>query len=131
MKKIKFISLILFSLAFTLISCGQEQDRIVGKWKVDNEFNKAVYEIVEVNNTFYAKIHSYKDSKKSYTGKNTKEDYFITDVKKIEKGYSSGKLYTDKDTFYKVFLSFKNTDELEVKMTIDNYPYKELWTRIK
>lgn len=128
MKMIKFLFLKL-SILFTIISCAQNTDKIVGVWEVDNEYYKAVYEIVEVDNKFYGKIHKYDDGKEQYVGSNSKEDYFLTDVELKGNRYENGKMYLPDGSYYEVIFTLINDNALKVEMTIENYPYSETWTR--
>lgn len=116
-------------MLLTLISCAQSTEPIVGVWKVDNEYYKAIYEIVEVDGMFYGKIHKYDDGKETYLGNNKKEDYFLTDVKKEDSQYVNGKMYMPDGSYYEVIFTIINENELKVDMTIENYPYSETWTR--
>lgn len=117
------------SIFFTMISCAQKSDPIVGVWKVDNEYYKAVYELIEVDGKFYGKIHKYNDGKETYLGNNRKEDYFLTDVERKENTYINGKMYLPDGSYYEVIFTLLNTNTLKVEMTIENYPYSETWTR--
>jgi len=38
-------------------------------------------------------------------------------------------MYTPNGSFYKVIFTLKNKDALEVLMTIEGEPYKEIWKR--
>jgi len=37
----------------TFVSCAQNNDEIIGVWKVKNEYYQAVYEIVEYKGKFF------------------------------------------------------------------------------
>ena len=127
MKSIKsIVVLILFSLS--IASCAQE-DAIIGVWDVKNQYNEAIYEIVEYQGKFFGKTHYYNDGKTEYKGNSKKEDYFLTDVEKIDGKYINGKMYTPDGRFYQVIFSFKNDNTLEAKMTVDDQPYTETWVR--
>ena len=128
MKMLKLLFLKL-SILFTIISCAQNTDKIIGVWEVDNEYYKAVYEIVEVDNKFYGKIHKYDDGKEQYVGSNSKEDYFLTDVELKGNRYENGKMYLPDGSYYEVIFTLINDNALKVEMTIENYPYSETWTR--
>jgi len=128
MKTSKYILLQILML-IALISCAQEQDDIVGVWSVDNSYNKAIYEIVEVDHKFYGKIHKYSDGKEEYIGNNKKEDYFLTDVEYKDGKYINGKMYMPDGTYYEVIITVKDSNTLEVAMTVENYPYTETWAR--
>lgn len=117
------------ALFITMISCAQKTDPIVGIWQVDNEYYKAVYEIVEVDGKFYGKIHKYNDGKETYVGNNNKEDYFLTDVELKDNSYVNGKMYMPDGSYYEVIFTVVNENALKVKMTIEDYPYSETWTR--
>jgi len=112
-----------------MISCAQKTDQIVGVWEVDNEYYKAVYEIVEVDHKFYGKIHKYDDGKETYVGNNKKEDYFLTDVELKDNTYVNGKMYLPDGSYYDVIFTLLNANMLKVEMTIENFPYSETWTR--
>jgi hypothetical protein len=58
-----------------------------------------------------------------------KKNYFLTDVEKKGDKYINGKMYTPNGSFYKVIFTLKNKDALEVLMTIQGEPYKEIWKR--
>lgn len=128
MNVLKYI-LIAFTMLISLGSCAQEQDEIVGVWKVDNEYYKAVYEIVEVDNKFYGKVHKYDDGKEQYLGNNKKEDYFLTDVERKGKQYINGKMYMPDGSYYEVIFTLKDENTLKVDMTVEDYPYSETWNR--
>jgi len=127
MKHVKsIIVLILFSLS--LVSCAQD-DPIIGVWNVKNEYNEAIYEIVEYQGKFFGKIHYYNNGKTEYKGDNNKEDYFLTDVELIENEYTNGKMYMPDGRYYQVLFELKNNNTLLVKMTIQGEPYTETWVR--
>lgn len=113
----------------TFVSCAQNNDEIIGVWKVKNEYYQAVYEVVEYKGKFFGKTHYYNDGKTEYKGNNEKKDYFLTDVEKKGEKYINGKMYTPNGSFYKVIFTLKNKDTLEVLMTIKGEPYKEIWKR--
>ncbi|MDY8137991.1 hypothetical protein [Aquimarina sp. 2201CG5-10] len=115
-------------LSISLSSCGQE-DKIVGVWDVKTEYYQATYEIVSQDDTFFGKVHYYNDGSTEYKGKNKKEDYFLTDVELKDGKYVNGKMYTPDGSYYEVIFTLKNNDTLETIMTVENKPYKEIWTR--
>lgn len=122
---------ILFNVAIliALISCAQETDKIVGVWQVDNEYYKAVFEIVQVDHKFYGKVHKYDDGKEQYVGNNKKEDYFLTDVELKDGKYVNGKMYMPDGSYYEVIFTLVNENTLKAEMTVEDYPYAETWTR--
>lgn len=124
----------LFLIVFILTiftSCGQRNDKIIGVWNVKNDYYQAIYEIVESKGEFFGKIHYYNDGKSEYKGNNKKEDYFLTDLEKKDEKYINGKMYMPDGSFYKVIITLKNDTTLEVLMTVENKPYKEIWTKGK
>ncbi len=125
MKKITI--LLLFTIS--LIACAQKTDKIIGVWDVKNDYYQAVYEIVEDKGIFFGKIHYYNDGAKEYKGTNTKKDYFLTDVEKKGKKYINGKMYMPDGSYYNAIFTLKDDNSLEVLMTVDKQPYKEIWKR--
>ena len=127
MKKITI--LLLFTIS--LIACAQKTDKIVGVWNVKNDYYQAVYEIVENKGIFFGKIHYYNDGTREYKGTNEKKDYFLTDLEKKEGKYVNGKMYMPDGSYYNAIFSLKDNNRLEVLMTVDGKPYKEIWTKGK
>lgn len=124
----KQLFLIVFSLTM-FTSCAQSSDKIIGVWDVKNDYYQAIYEIVEYKGKFFGKIHYYNDGTSEYKGNNKKEDYFLTDVEKNGKKYTNGKMYLPDGSFYKVIFTLKNENTIEVLMTVEGMPYKEVWKR--
>lgn len=125
-KLVQFTIVVCLALSFT--ACAQKNN-IVGVWEVKTDTYQALYEIVEHEETFFGKVHYYNDGITEYTGKNDKEDYFLTDVILKEGKYINGKMYLPDGSFYKVIFTQKDKDTLEVIMTIEGAPYKETWKR--
>lgn len=125
----KLIVLILVFTAFFGSYCAQEKDDIEGVWNMKNEFAEGQYEIVQYKGKFFGKAHYYNNGKTEYKGNNEKEDYFLIDLEKEETRYTNGKIYLPDGTYYEVIIMQPNIDSLEVKMTIQNGPYTEIWTR--
>lgn len=127
----KNITLFIFILLtfFSLNSCAQNSDKLVGIWKVDNEFNKATYEIVQVDNKFFGKVHQYTSESKTYTGNNKKEDYFLIDIEKKDNTYVNGKMYFEKDDLVDVKIVLVDKDKIKISLTVEGYPYSEIWNR--
>lgn len=126
----KFLKLALpmFLLLSILTSCAQ-QDNIIGVWNVKNNYYQAVYEIEQPEDKFIGKIHYYNDGKTEYTGKNKKEDYFLTDVEAKNGTYINGKMYLPDGSYYEVVFKMVDANTLEISMTVEGQPYKETWKR--
>jgi len=129
--KAKLISLILILSAFFTSSCAQNKDNIEGVWDVNNDYYQAVYEIVQYKGKFFGKAHYFNNGDTEYKGNNKKEDYFLVDVEKADKKYINGKMYLPDGSYYQVIIVQPDIDTLEVKMTVQNQPYTETWTRRK
>ncbi|MBA6157324.1 DUF2147 domain-containing protein [Tenacibaculum sp. S7007] len=124
----KQLLLIIFSLTI-FTSSAQNNDKIVGVWDVKTDYYQAIYEIVDYKGKFFGKIHYYNDGTSEYKGSNKKEDYFLTDIEKKGEKYINGKMYLPDGSFYKVIFTLKNDNTLEVLMTVEGQPYKEVWKR--
>ena len=127
MKQLKYIFVLLLFIN-SLTSCAQE-DKIIGVWDVKNDYYQAIYEIIEHKGKFYGKAHYYNDGTTEYKGDNKKEDYFLTDVEKLDGKYINGKMYLLDGSFYNVIFTLKNENTLEALMTVEKQPYTETWTR--
>lgn len=105
-------------------------DSILGVWEVNNEYYKAVFEIVKYKKQYFGKVHYFKDNSKEIKGKNSKEDYFI-DGFSFEKGtYQLTKMHLWDGSHYQVKFLL-NGDELIAQMTVQGEPYQEVWKRKK
>ena len=124
----KHLLLSLF-ISLSLVSCAQNDDKIIGIWNVKNNNYQATYEIVAYQNKFFGKIHYYLDDKTEYKGENKEKDYFLTNVEKKGTTYINGKMYLPDGSYYNVILKLRGTNSLEVLMTIEGKPYKEVWKR--
>ena len=112
-------------------SPASEADKIVGVWDVQTDYYAAIYEIEEREGKFIGKVHYYNDGTTEYTGKNTGDDYFLSDVVKKENSYEDGKMYLPDGSHYRVIFQLKHENKLLAKMTVDGKPYVETWTRNK
>ncbi len=121
-------SLFLLMVIITFNACAQK-NTIVGVWEVKTDLYQATYEIVEHKDAFFGKIHYYNDGITEYKGDNKKEDYFLTDVVLKDGKYVNGKMYMPDGSFYHVIFTLKDTETLEVLMTVEGAPYKETWKR--
>ena len=125
----KVLQITLIGLIFSLTSCAQSNDKIIGVWDVKNDYYQAIFEIVENDNKFFGKVHYYNDGKEEYKGDNKKEDYFLTDIESKDEKYINGKMYLPDGSFYNVIFTLKDENTLEALMTVEKQPYTETWTR--
>ncbi|GEM_PF-2971409 len=109
---------------------SKKGDSIIGVWEVKTQYYMAVYEIVKYKSEYFGKIHYYNDGKTEYKGKNSKDDYFLEDVRYVNGKYTIGKMHMPDGSNYQVKFSLKK-DELNILMTVDGHPYKEIWKRKK
>lgn len=128
MKNLKSIVVFLF-LSIILTSCAQNHDNIIGVWNVKTDYYQAVYEIVENEKTFYGKIHYYNDGTNEVKEDDGKDNYFLTGIEKKGKQYKNGKMYLPDGSYYEVVFTLKDANTLELKMTFQGEPYKEVWQR--
>lgn len=125
----KTFQILLFTTLFSLTSCAQNNNKIIGVWNVKTDYYQAIYEIVEHDNKFFGKVHYYNDGETEYKGDNKKDDYFLTDVEVQNGNYINGKMYLPDGSFYNVIFTLKNENTLEALMTVEGKPYTETWTR--
>lgn len=120
---------LLFLILVSFQSCSQEKNKIIGIWNVKTDYYEGTYEIISSENEFHGKIHSYKDDKNTYKGKDRKEDYFLVDATFKDGKYIGGRMYSFDQKYYNVIITMINNNQLEVQMTVDGEPYKEIWNR--
>lgn len=106
-----------------------EADKIIGIWEMKNDYYMAIYEIEKYKGKFIGKVHYYNDGEMEYKGKNTKKDYFLDGVIYENGIYTNGKMYMPDGSNYQVIFKLNSNDELETKITLENEPYTETWTR--
>ncbi|MCT4586369.1 MAG: hypothetical protein N4A71_00960 [Carboxylicivirga sp.] len=107
-----------------------EGDKIIGVWEVNNDYYQAIYEIIKYENQYFGKVHYYHDGTKEYKGNNTKEDYFLEGIFYKEGKYTQSKMHMP-DGSVKLANFVLKGDDLNVSMTIEGHPYKEVWKRQK
>ncbi len=127
MKYLKSI-LTLIIVIITFNSCAQD-NKIIGVWDVKNDYYQAVYEIEPFESKFIGKIHYYNDGETEYTGKNKKEDYFLTDIEAKDGIYINGKMYLPDGSYYEVIFRMIDANTLEAGMTVQGQLYTETWKR--
>lgn len=103
-------------------------DEIIGLWEVNNNYYMAIYEIIKYDNQYYGKVHYFNDGTQEYKGTGGKDDYFLEGIVYADGKYSEGKMHMP-DGAVHLAKFILNNNELKVKMTIDEHPYEEVWTR--
>ncbi|MCG8583038.1 MAG: hypothetical protein MI866_24180 [Bacteroidales bacterium] len=105
-------------------------DNILGIWEVNNDYYKAIYEIVKFNQQYFGKVHYYNDGTTEIKAVGGEKDFFLEDILYKDGSYTYGKMHLPDGSFYYVRFTLKG-DELTVKMTIQGQPYTEVWKRQK
>ncbi len=103
-------------------------DSIIGVWEVKNDYCMAVYEILKYENKYVGKMHYYNDGETEMKSQNNECDYFLDGITYKDNAYSKGTIYMPDGKQYQAHFVLKG-DILTVNMTIDNYPYTEIWKR--
>lgn len=103
-------------------------DSIIGIWEVKNDYYMAIYEILKYKDEYIGKMHYYNDGKSEYEAQGNEEDYFLDGITYANGKYSNGNIYMPGDKKYSAEFTLEG-DTLQVKMTMDGYPYTEIWKR--
>ncbi len=113
-----------------LLACNQ-QDNIIGEWKVNSKFYQATFEIMEENDTWNGLVVYYNDGTTKYMHNDTKSRYAFTGLKKEKEVYVDGitAATSKKGAPKSVEIRKQGKDSLEVTTYIMNKPIVEVWTR--
>lgn len=103
-------------------------DSIIGIWEVNNDYYMAIYEILKYEHQYVGKMHYYNDGETELEAKGSEDDYFLDGITFKEGKYSNGNMYMPDGKQYIAKFTIKG-DILNVEMTIDGYPYTEVWKR--
>ena len=128
----KAISLLL-CLVF-LIACQESHDEILGKWQCKTSQFKAIYDIQQHDQGFYAQVIQYDDGTYKYSKKEENPKFLFWNFKYEDGQYVDGQTGATKETKTpksNITLKMLHQDSLEVTYRYSNGDMKEIWTRIK
>ena len=118
-------------ICILLTSCLKKEHQIIGLWKVNSNFYKATYKIVEEQNKLIGKVIYYNDDTTVLHETGTDKDIFLFNLKPNKAGYVDAVSGATKTKNYYTSIKTKHKDTLEVTTYIQNKPLTETWTRIK
>ncbi len=113
-----------------LISCSSQIDhRVLGTWKVQSTFYKAIYKIEKQHTKLIGKVLYYNDDTTILKKTNTDKDIFIKNLEYKNEVYVDAISGATKTNSKNLKIKVKHKDTLEVTSYISNKPLVEIWIR--
>lgn len=123
---------LLVIIAIIAFSCSERESPILGIWKVDSNFYKATYQIIEKEDVTKGFVLYYNDDTTIYKyEKGQPKHYFIKNLIQEDSLYIdaiSGATNTEQSN-KTITLKNLSKDTLEVTSYIQHKPLKEYWIR--
>ena len=120
--------LLIITIILTACSTNIDQ-RVLGIWKTNSNYYKAVYKIEKSNQKITGKLLYYNDGTTVLHETGTDKDIFIKDLKYKNQCYVDAVSGATKTTTQSYKIKVKHNDTLEVTTYIRNKPLIETWTR--
>ena len=123
---------LLLGFLAVFICCAKRENPLLGLWKVDSKYYRAICEIVEEKNEIKGIVLYYNDDTTIYKHEEGRpNNYFFNNIKNIDDGYVdaiSGATIT-KGKEEAVTLNLLGHDTLIVTTFVMHKPLKETWIR--
>jgi len=116
-------------MLFLFVYCTKAPEEILGVWKVENSFYKAVYKIENQGAKLLGKVLYYNDGTTILKETKTAKDIFLHDLKLKNDVYVDAISGATKTNSENLTIKIKHKDTLEVTSYIQHKPLIELWTR--
>ena len=116
-------------LALILLSCNNEAEQLLGRWKVDSKFYRATYDIVEVDGDLKVEVIYYNDDTTVLRQNKAKPYYLYNNLQQKDNQFIDAISGATKSNVQEVSIKPRHKDTLEVTTYILKKPLTEIWIK--
>lgn len=119
-------------LLIITFSCSKNSTDLLGTWRVQSNYYKAIYTILEENDSIKSKVLYYNDGTTIIRQQDNNDYYVFENLKPTNNIYVDAVSGATKSNELKsnIEILIANKDTLKVTKYIRNKPLKEVWVRI-